>query len=225
MGEIVERPASQLSEEWMFLVFVFCLSILAYLRYQSPSRLKHTWRSTFSMRYMRQVIREESNPPKEYLLLALQFALVAGLAVYCGFKLLKFNWLTGFPLYAAIVGVILILYPIKAIVMSIVQWLAHGDFSLSEYRYITFLVNRFVGIILLPFVLFIVYLPINSAIIVLYVAFGVLLLSFSYRIIMGLINALRSNVGAFYIFFYICTLEILPLLVLTKLVLFRNPQY
>lgn len=225
MGEIVERPASQLSEEWMFLVFVLCLTILAYLRYQSPARLKHTWRSTFSMRYMRQVIREESNPPKEYLLLAFQFALVAGLAVYCGFKLLNFTWLTGFALYAATVGVIMILYPLKAIVMSIVQWLANGDFSLSEYRYITFLVNRFVGIILLPLVLLVCYLPFQSALVVLYASFGVLVLSFSYRIIMGLINALRSNVGAFYIFFYICTLEILPLLVLAKLVLFRNPQY
>lgn len=225
MGEIIPRASSQLSEEWMFPVLLLCLIILAYLRYQSPSRLKHTWRSTFSMRYMRQVIREESNPPKEYVLLAFQFALVVGLAAYAGFKLLDFQLLTGFALYAIIVGAVMILYPMKAMVMAIIQWLANGDFSLSEYRYITFLVNRFIGIILLAPVTFVCYLPTNAAIIVLYGVFVVLLLSFSYRIIMGLINALRSNVGAFYIFFYICTLEILPLLVLAKLVLFRNPQY
>jgi len=154
MGEIIERPSSQLSEEWMFPILLICLMILAYLRYQSPSRLKHTWRSTFSMRYMRQVIREESNPPKEYVLLALQFALVAGLTVYLGFKLLDFELLKGFTLYATIVGVILILYPVKALVMTVIQWLANGDFSLSEYRYITFLVNRFMGIILLAPVTF-----------------------------------------------------------------------
>jgi hypothetical protein len=225
MGEIIPRASSQLSEEWMFPVLLICLMILAYLRYQSPSRLKHTWRSTFSTRYMRQVIREESNPPKEYLLLALQFALVAGLSVYAGFKLLDFQLLKGFGLYSSIVGVIMILYPIKALVMTIIQWLANGDFSLSEYRYITFLVNRFMGIILLGPVTLACYLPTSSAIPVLYAVFVLLLLSFSYRIIIGLINALRSNVGAFYIFFYICTLEILPLLVLAKLVLFRNPQY
>jgi hypothetical protein len=174
---------------------------------------------------MRQVIREESNPPKEYLLLAFQFSLVGALAVYAGLKLLNFQLLTGFALYASIVGVIMMLYPLKALVMSIIQWLANGDFSLSEYRYITFLVNRFMGIILLGPAALACYLPTNFAIPVLYGIFVLLLLSFSYRIIMGLINALRSNVGAFYIFFYICTLEILPLLVLAKLVLFRNPHY
>lgn len=225
MNEALARPAHQLAEEWMFPVFLFCLVVLAYLNYSSPARLRHTWKSVFSPRYMRQVLREESNVPKEYLLLVLNFVLLTSLLLYGFFKIKSISLfgLNGFLLYACLCGLVLLLYPIKTFFISLISWLVNGDFGLSEYRYWVVLLNRFVGILLLPLVLVAVYLPVQQAPVVIFSGLFLLGVVYLYRLSMALINALRSDIGVFYIFFYICTLEILPLIVFTKLIMLQFP--
>lgn len=225
MHEPLIRQASQLSEEWMFVVFLCSATILAYLNFSAPFRLKYTWRSVFSPRYMRQVMREESNSPKEYLLLILNFILLSGLLFYGFFTFqgIEIPGIEGILLYLLFCGILLLLYPVKSASISFVQWMAHGDFGLSEYRYLVLLLNRFLGLLLFPVTLLSVYLPIQFALYPLLTGIFLLALVFLYRIIIGLINALRNGVGVFYIFFYICTLEILPLVVCAKLILLQFP--
>lgn len=225
MNDALTRPDHQLAEEWMFPVFLLSLVILAFLNYSSPARLRHTWKSVFSPRYMRQVIREESNVPKEYFLLVLNFILLTSLLLYGFFKIkaISFFGLSEFALYASLCGSLLLLYPAKTFLISVVSWVINGDFGLAEYRYWIILLNRFVGILLLPVVLLAMYLPIHHAATVVFTGLFLLGAVYLYRLSMALINALRSDIGVFYIFFYICTLEILPLVVFTKLILLQFP--
>lgn len=225
MNEALVRPSHQLAEEWMFPVFLLCLVILAYLNYSAPSRLRHTWKSVFNMRYMRQVIREESNVPKEYLLMVLNFVLLSALILFGFFKLQHIDLfgVKSFSLYCLLCGFIFLLYPIKSFFIQVISWLVNGDFGLSEYRYWVVLLNRFLGLLLLPVAVLVMYLPINVAPYFVFGGFLLIALVYLYRLSMGLINALRSDIGVFYIFFYICTLEILPLVVFTKLILLQFP--
>jgi hypothetical protein len=101
-------------------------------------------------------------------------------------------------------------YIVKRIGINVTQYLSDGDFGLSEYAYNINLINRVIGIFLFPLVVFLVYLPKNQSITFWYIAILVVGLMVLYRIIRGILNALQVNVPLFYIFFYICTLEILP---------------
>jgi len=221
VDQIIERPAIQLSEDWMILVFLFVLVSIAYTKAFFPSRLSRTWRGYFNVRNMRQSMREESNTPKEYVLFHLSFFLLISLVLYSALK----SWsiapfgISGILLYSIFLVGVMVIYAVKSIGIYLVMFLANGEFSLHEYLYSTFLGNRFLSFLLLPLSIVLVYSPISWVPYLLTSAAGVVVLSYLYRIIKALINAFLSGVGAFYIFFYICTLEFLPILIAIKLLM------
>lgn len=221
MNEIILRPPTRLAEDWMFLVPILSLIIIAYSKSVYPNRFKNMWRSTYNAILLRQMIREESNIPKEYILHFANYVMLSGLALFSVFKLFEIPvfGLSGVMLYLASCGIITLLYFIKGIGVTITSFVINGDFTLSEYRYVVFLVNRIMGSVLLPLVIMLVYGPLNQARYYLIAIAAVLILAYLYRVGKGLINALRSGVGVFYIFFYICTLEILPIIISTKFIM------
>lgn len=221
MNEIILRPPTRLAEDWMFLVPILSLIIIAYSKSVYPNRFKNMWRSTYNAILLRQMIREESNIPKEYILHFANYVMLSGLALFSVFKLFEIPvfGLSGVMLYLASCGIITLLYFIKGIGVTITSFVINGDFTLSEYRYVVFLVNRIMGAVLLPLVIMLVYGPLNQARYYLIAIAAVLILAYLYRVGKGLINALRSGVGVFYIFFYICTLEILPIIISTKFIM------
>lgn len=224
MNEIILRPPTRLAEDWMFLVLVLSCVVIAYSKSVYPSRFKNMWRSVYNAILLRQMIREESNIPKEYLLHQVNFYILSGLALYGLLTLQKITifGLGGFALFLLCASGIALVYLLKAAGVYIASFVIDGDFSLSEYRYIVFLLNRILSILLLPVVALLVYSPLYLAKSYLIAIGALVLLSYLYRIGKGLVNALRSGVGVFYIFFYICTLEILPVIITTKFIMNSN---
>ncbi len=218
MNELIPRPDINLSEDWMILIFLFALATIAYTRRFHPLRIGRLWNSTWNVRVLRQAIREEPNTPRANLLFNVSFYLLTALVLYVVVKFFHLhpNELTGLPLYLLILGGVVIAYGLKMAGIRAVQVMADGDFGLSEYEYNVFLMNRVIGLFLLPITAFLVYSPIP---VVEPFVLSVLLLFISmmiYRMIRGLFNAVASGVPVFYIFFYICTLEILPLVICLK---------
>jgi len=76
-----------------------------------------------------------------------------------------------------------------------------------------------IGLFLFPITLFLAYSPLQMAEPFVFTALLLFLAMITYRMIRGLFNAASSGVPVFYIFFYICTLEILPLVVCLKALL------
>lgn len=218
MNELIPRPALNLSEDWMILIFIFALITIAYTRRFHPLRIARLWNSTWNVRALRQAIREEPNTPRANLLFNVSFYLLTALVLYVVVKffVLHPNNFTGLPLYLVILAGVVVAYGLKMAGIRAVQTMSDGDFGLSEYEYNVFLINRVIGLFLLPITAFLVYLPIP---VVQPFVFSALILFISmmlYRMIRGLFNAASSGVPVFYIFFYICTLEILPLVVCLK---------
>lgn len=218
MNEIVLRPPVNLSEDWMILVFLFALVTLAYTRRFHPARIVRLWNSTWNVRILRQAIREEPNTPRANLLFNISFFLLTALVLYMAVKYLKAGPpnIQGFLLYLMILGGVLLAYALKTAGIRVVQLMADGDFGLGEYEYNLFLINRVIGLLLFPIALFLAYSPLKISepfVITALVIFAIMVV---YRMLRGLFNAAGSGVPVFYIFFYICTLEILPLVVCIK---------
>ncbi len=218
MNEIILRTPVNLSEDWMILIFLFAVVSVAYTRRLYPARLARLWKSTWNVRALRQTIREEPNTPRASWLFNISFYLIFSLVIflivkYAGLQPLGYS---GILLYIILLVGVAGIYLLKAIGIRLVQVLADGDFGLSEYEYNVFLINRMIGLILLPFALFMAYAPTAEIKPVFYTVTAICGLMIAYRMIRGLINALMQGVPPFYIFFYICTLEILPLAVCIK---------
>ena len=218
MNELVPRPAVNLSEDWMILIVVFSLATLAYPRSNYPLRISRLWTSMWNIRILRQAIREEPNTPRANLLFNISFYLQASLILFLTLKFFgiqPFGW-SGFLLYALLLLCVVGAYAIKIVGIRIVQILGDGDFGLTEYEYNIFLMNRGIGLFLLPVSALLAYLPklhIQPFLLGAALIFGLMII---YRMGRGLVNAASEGIPVFYIFFYICTLEILPIIVCVK---------
>jgi len=220
MPEIINRPDVNMAEDWMILVFLFTLVALAYMRRVHPARISRLLNSVWNIRTMRQAIREEPNTPRANLLFNVSFYLQAALVTYCAIKFYG-SWFSmhGLFFYLILVASFFGVYLIKRIGIRLVKLVAAGDYGLGEYEYSVFLINRMLGILMLPLGLFVVYAPISFLPFLIYSTAGVALIMLLYRLIRSLMTALETGVTPFYILFYICTLEILPTAIGLRLVL------
>lgn len=216
--EPVLRPAINMSEDWMILVLLFALVTIAYTRTNYPMRLSRLWGSVWNVRIMRQAIREEPNTPRANLLFNVSFFLTGSLLIYLIVKFFGVHpfGASGIMSYLIICAGLLSAYGVKVLGMRCVMLLADGDFGLSEYEYNVFLINRMIGLMLLPVLIVLIYSPLYMSGYVLMGAIAIFGVMVAYRMLRGVLNASLSGVPMFYIFFYICTLEILPVLVCIK---------
>lgn len=219
LPEATPRPDLLLAEDWTFIVFLSCFSLMAWSRLYEPGQLRRMMNSAFNIRLMRQEMREEAQHRVTRLVYFSIFCMMGGMVLYYGIALSGVHLppdAPGLVVYIILTGSLALLYLGKAIMIRLVSLIAGGDFSLSEYLYSMNHLNQVAGLALIPFMLLTCYYTPDlarwtfaGAIVI----FGALLV---YRWLRGTIHALRAGVPSFYIFFYLCTLEILPLAVAAK---------
>lgn len=218
MNNATLRPELYLAEDWMFLVLIAILALWAYTKALYPVRFARLWKMVFNIRLMRQVMREEPNTPWTNIAFTLAFYAELSLLISLFLKFYHIPVLglnTGL-LFLLLIAVIIVVFILKKAVVHTTRFLGQGDFGLSEYDYSTSLINRFTGLLIFPFVIGSLVSPQSAAIWPVLGGLTVFLMAIVFRISKGTLGALRSGVPSFYIFFYICTLEILPVLVCYK---------
>ncbi|MFN8699315.1 MAG: DUF4271 domain-containing protein [Flavobacteriales bacterium] len=221
MGKLTPIPRQELllAEDWMFFVFLICILLITWSRLSEPGQLRRMVNSAFNIRLMRQEMREETQHRITRIIYLTVFSLMSGMCIYAAVRITAPNMtLVIHPVLfflglSASVGLI---YLGKSFVVRLVSHVAAGDFSLSEYLYSLLHLNQVSGILLLPVMLVVVYSSQKTASAALTGAAAILGLMLLYRWSRGVTSALSNGVPLFYIFFYLCTLEILPLLVIAK---------
>jgi hypothetical protein len=218
------RPPIHFFEDWMVIVLLVLLSLMAYFNVVYPTKMKNVFKAFRSDIAMRQFMREETNIPRPYLFLTFQHAVLMGLLWVLFYQ--AFIYSTALPWWVSLVSAlsVLLIYGLKWISFQLVKWFSEGDFTLTEYQYRTFATNRLLAILLYPLIILAALSSIQHAYIYIGGTAIVIGLLISWRILKGAWVAFTNNVPLFYIFFYICTLEILPVLIGVKLIqLLSNP--
>ena len=218
------RPPIHFFEDWMVIVLLVLLSLMAYFNVVYPTKMKNVFKAFRSDTAMRQFMREETNIPRPYLFLTFQHAVLMGLLWVLFYQ--AFIYSTALPWWVSLVSAlsVLLIYGLKWFSFQLVKWFSEGDYTLAEYQYRTFSTNRLLAILLYPLIILAALSSIQHAYIYIGGTAIVIGLLISWRILKGAWVALTNNVPLFYIFFYICTLEILPVLIGVKLIqLLSNP--
>ncbi|WP_350340190.1 DUF4271 domain-containing protein [Paraflavitalea speifideaquila] len=115
---------------------------------------------------------------------------------------------------------VLAIYLGKFIILKIIGWIFNVSNATDTYIFIIFMVNKMVGIILVP-VLILMAFPYGSFLpVTMTLAFIMLALSLAYRFIISY-KPIRSEikVSRFHFFVYLCAFEIAPLLLIYKVLL------
>ena len=149
------------------------------------------------------------------------FVLAAGL--YVNFLLQYFQlvisenfWLQ----YVYCIGALAAIYLAKFIGLKITGWLFNVSNTTDSYIFIVFIINKMLGIFLLPFLLLLAFAkdPLySSAMVISWLGIGLLLI---YRFILSY-SAVRKEVklNSFHFILYILGFEVIPLLLIYKLLL------
>lgn len=218
--EPILRQSPNLFELWMLPLFLYILILLGYVRVSYSRRLHRLFSSLIRLQIFRQIMREELVfSHRVSLLLFLNFGLVLALIFYTASRF--YGWYTGgysgWEAFLVIVGIIAGGYLLKLLINFILRKLYRDPGLLREYIFEVVLINKVLGILLLPVVLALVFVNV-SQLHGLFIAAGIILCLFLvYRILRGIIMSMSYSVSWVYIILYLCTLEILPFLVLYKI--------
>jgi len=110
------------------------------------------------------------------------------------------------------------LYLFKFLFLWLSGWLFSQGEAIGNYSFIVFLTNKVMGVFLIPAILLLAFSPVSVQDLAYNSALIVISILFVYRYLISF-SIVRSSlkVSAFHFFLYLCTCEVLPMLVLYKL--------
>lgn len=200
------------------LVLVFALLRLAFAKY-FYDLFRVFFRTTMKQRQIRDQLMQTPLPS-----LGFNLFFIASAGLYIDFILFHFGvrpvdnfWLLYFYCCIGLAAI----YLGKFIGLKISGWLFNMRQAADSYIFIVFIINKVIGIFVLPFLVLLAFTaePLRSIAMTLsWCGIGLL---FLYRFILGY-SAVRNEVrfNLFHFFLYICAFEVAPLLLIYRLLLF-----
>jgi hypothetical protein len=213
------RIANQLSEDWMLLIFVFALGVIAWVN-RDNTVMRSIFRSIFSRRFFKQEDRREGHSWKNFGMLVC-FFLMGGLVLTLVSKRYFSNIFTLLPFYQFLIGVaiVVVLFGLKWLLTWFVAFVtAEASSALDDYNKYLSLTARFAVLTLTIPLLLAVYSTGNVSDVALNLAVVLLVVVPFLSTLQAMFSAMQMGVPFFYIFFYLCTFEVLPWAVLSKLI-------
>lgn len=212
-------------KETLFYVLIALLLVFALLKLAFAKYFNDLFRVFFRTTMKQRQIREQlMQTPLPSLLFNVFFVASAGLYIdfllgYFNFRPIENFWLL--YLYCAL-GLSTI-YFVKFIGLKICGWLFNMQQAADSYIFIVFIINKVIGIFLLPFLVLLAFTSPDDHIyaIVLVLSWCGVAALYLYRFILGY-SAVRNEVrfNLFHFFLYLCAFELAPLLLIYRLLLF-----
>ncbi len=107
----------------------------------------------------------------------------------------------------------------RILITKIISFIFLKEGLFSEFIHHFYVYNKLLGLVLLPFLLLIPYSNESLQQIFVYLSFAIITSLYILRIFRIITFIFKKEVLLFYLFLYLCTLEILPVLVITRIFL------
>ena len=222
--KIVEYPREIQSVDWIAGMFILFLVLLSWIRLYYHKRLNQIFKAVLSARFTNQLVRE-GNLYNERTSAALFFIFISILSLLVWQALRLFNVnppgsYHSFVLFIKILGIISVFWFLKFFTIRLIGAAFKTQPQNSEYLLNMFIFDLVSGIVLFPFMVIIAFLNLK---LIFFSACILLVLLHIYRVVRGfMIGISMSKYSLLYLIVYLCTLEILPLLVFVKWLLLNS---
>jgi len=210
------------TKEYLFYALLGILLLLAIIKQLFPKYFSNLFRlmfeASFRQKQRREQLMQETLPS---LLMNILFVLAGGLFV----ALLAdyYHWLqTSFwliTLYS--ITILALVYMFKYLVIQFTGWVFNAKEPASTYSFIVFLINKMIGVALVPLLLLLAFSSGQVWDITITITAGVIVLLFLFRYIISL-RIIRGalSINPMHFFIYLCAVELMPMLIIYK-VLFK----
>jgi hypothetical protein len=205
------------STDWIAFLVIICLVALAWIQTNYSKRLRQIIRSVALPYYVNQLERE-GNLYNERITLGLGSIYLISLSLLI-YEASRFFGITNlslpnFLIYLIVLSGVIGYLIFKALLIQLTGEVFKTLEYVHSYRLNSLIFNHVTGLILFPILLFIIYWQVTPFIWIALFSFSILVLyKFLRSISIGLSN---TKFPVFYLILYLCTLEILPLLLLIK---------
>jgi len=209
-------------KEILFYLLVALLLSFALLKWLFPKYLADMFRLFFRTTLKQRQIREQLiQSPLPSLLFNVFFVLTS--ALYVDLLLLHFGLLVvNFWEMFLLCGLALsFIYFVKFLGLKISGWIFNAKGVTDSYIFIVFIVNKMLGIFLLPFLIVLAFSQGDIYQVALMVTWCGIALLYLYRLVLSY-GSVRNQIkiNLFHFLLYIVTFEIAPLLVIYKVLLY-----
>ena len=209
-------------KEYLFYYLIFLLILFGLLR-RAFAKYFHDLFRVFFKTTLKQRQTQEQLLQSSLASVFMNSFFVLSAGLYVNFLLQYFHlvisdnfWLQ----YVYCIGALAAIYLVKFIGLKITGWLFNVSNTTDSYTFIVFIINKMLGIFLLPFLLVLAFAndPLYSySMFISWIGLGLLLV---YRFILSY-SAVRKDVklNSFHFILYILGFEVIPLLLIYKLLL------
>ncbi len=214
-------PANLLAEKsWGLGLFLLVLFLLVTLRKNYEKYLLSVFNSAANLQFSEKLLRERNVLVKRtYFFLNIIFVVVMTLYLYQAIKYLQGGGSSSnFLLFLILFFSFLIALLLRFGSLLLLGYLFDARPVYREYLHNTLILNKVLGITLLPLVLALFYIRPSLWESIFYTATILIALMLVYRYIRAIQIIIKHKVFLLYSILYLCTLEILPVLVGIKIV-------
>jgi hypothetical protein len=215
------QPEARIAREndWLTALFMICLILITWIRYYNFRRIKQLFKAVAGRHNVNQLVRD-GNLVEERITPGLVIIYISGLAVIIyelGLKTFNISqgltkpWLVFLTIFAGI-G---FLWFIKLMTIKFTGIIFRTRQDTSELILTNLIFNGATGIVIFPFVVAGYY---SGNPLLIKIAAVILLTGMAFRFFRSLLIGLSAQTfSVIYLFLYLCTLEILPLLILYRI--------
>lgn len=208
---------------WQTILLLLCLFLVGFIKAFNHSRFTQSVKALLSYSVAQEITREEKVFfHRANLLLTFIHITTSSLFIYhFSHQLNSIFRLEGPLFYVIIFGSIASIYLIKYLFSKILFFVFNNLSVTSEYIFSITLFNNLLGGLLILLLAILYYTPIQPHIFLNYLTLPTISIVLIMRVFRLIIIGKSYGISYFYIFLYICTLEILPLVVLFRIFIFE----
>jgi hypothetical protein len=220
-AEIVPQARNLTTHDWLLGIYLLVVVLFVWIRifynkfFATLANALISFHISAKLFQEKNVLLHRVSIVLDFIYLIIFSVFIYQFTVFLGFSR---PGLSGFKLYLLLLNVVMLYTFFRRSILRLTGNLFLALPLFAEYIHNTFVVNKGMGIALFPIVIMAHYLPYKLVPIVLVI--GVLI--FSLALILKITRAyqiiMRKDIILFYLILYLCTLEILPLLLGYKFV-------
>jgi hypothetical protein len=205
-------------EQWTIGVIILLLMYAGVLNLVMGKDIEIVFRSFYNKRSVQAGKEESLLNSRAFIALFVLFGLTSGLFIYqVSAAYDKFYSITGFQLFVSLSVVIVVLFALKLLVLRFIGFIFNVNKVVGDYISILYLTYFNIAFVFLPLTLCFCLLATRFAPYILTVALTLTVVIFIWQYLRSSVNIISNfRFHKFYLFIYLCALEICPVLILIK---------
>jgi len=206
-------------DPWIIVIIIGLLLYTALLNFSLGSDIKGIFQSFYSKRNPQFDKEDRQINAWAFICLFLLFGLTFGLFLYmlAAYNSVYYS-ISGIQLFIALSTIIIALFALKFVVLKVIGFLFDINNIVSEYITTLYLTYFNIAFVFLPVVVCFSLLSAQFIPVLLVVALILIVIIFTWIYLRSSVNIISNfRFHKFYLFIYLCALEICPILILIKI--------